>query len=591
MSPTTALHSLKYLFQDRPEVLRMLDLREFDLAGLESEALIKALKERQFFPEPVNFYATGRTGAGKTSLGNSLVDSKETLMESHGYQDCTNSVQFFILKSNLRYFDLPGAGSNEEYENINRAALGMAQISDDDEDIAPVNQFDILRYSEGTNKPQKQEMKVEDWKSIHNQQQYSPDVILYVVAPHMQFIRDDKRYLKALLKSLKKHSDRNKVIFALNIHYTKEGTKKPTSQNIEDVRRIITEIYQQFYSDETPLIAEIESLKGTGISQVAEFICNILPENKIGHMQEALRSEFKDFGKKERSHRYRDTIIKIAARLATYTVDTQFGNGIVEEAYAAVCDYGLKIFREEDMYLQFSQEIYEVIGNYADQTKKLREEIIKTTVNDVEEKEVTESQIVGYTPEFEEVEVPVQATAKGENTGSRRMAIGGAIGAGFGMLSSFLIGVSVPVLAPVLMASCGGLGAFLGQKQRAELQEKATRMEKRFVRAVEERKDITKKIPTVVQTEKEVGTRYLQGGFPVVKNLLSIGLAVESISASQDLLANFEVVLNSKQEQVQEMLGSYEEEINQLAESSTTPEKTKQAEEQIIEILQKAVIG
>lgn len=101
----TALENMKFIFRDRPDVARMLDWRELDLDGLESEALIKEQKNRIIFPEPVNLYATGRTGSGKTSLGNSLLDLGKTPMESHGHIDCTNSVQYFALMSNLRYFD------------------------------------------------------------------------------------------------------------------------------------------------------------------------------------------------------------------------------------------------------------------------------------------------------------------------------------------------------------------------------------------------------------------------------------------------------------------------------------------------------
>ena len=154
----------------------------------------------------------------------------------------------------------------------------------------------------------------------------------------------------------------------------------------------------------------------------------------------------------------------------------------------------------------------------------------------------------------------------------------------------------MPALAPFLMAAGGGLGALLAPKEQRskmipQLQQQATRMEKRFVRTREERKDMTRKVPYVVQTEKEVGTKYLQGGYPVVKNLLSIGLAVESIGSSHNLLDSFDGKVKAKQEQVQAMLGSHEKEINQLAQSSTTPKKTKQAEERIIEILQKATIS
>lgn len=606
----TALQNLKFLFKDRPDVLRMLDLRELNLAGLESEALIREQKNRKLFPEPVNFYATGRTGSGKTSLGNSLLDSGKTPMESHGHQDCTSSVQYFALTSNLRYFDLPGAGSDEDFENINRAALLIEQLKDPDEDIKVISEFKILDFSQYLNEGVKEEtITVKQWQSDENQKYVSPDIILYVVAPHTQFVRDDGRYLKALLKSLKKRSS-NKVIFALNIHH-KNGTQIPTPENIEDARRIITEIYQNFYPRETPSIVKIDSLKGTGINQVTDLMCRILPPNKIGNMQQVLRGELKEFAKKERSRRYRQALIYIASRLATYTVDIKIGRGVVEEAYAAVCDYGIRIFREEEACFEITRDLYEMVGNFAAEAKISREEAVKIIVSDVEEKEVTENVIKGYTPEYENVEVtyPVEVPSEVETGGNVAGRIGGAFIGGLTGLGAFTGGV-VAVLAAGATITTGGLaaplaasviggmvtgGAIGGRKRKkdatSEPMKFVTKMEQRLVGMKEQREEVTKKVPYIVQKEQEVGKKYLQGGYPVVENLLAIGLGIENAQPSQDLQADFEDIVQAGKDQVQAMLSHYKKEINQLAESSSTPEKAQQAEEQIIKILKQAVMN
>ena len=154
-------------------------------------------------------------------------------MESHGHQDCTSSVQYFQLASNLRYFDLPGAGSNEEFENINRASLVIEQITDEDEEIFPVSKLKVLDFSEYETKGVQEEVvEVDKWQSSGNQKFVAADVILYVVAPHMLFIGDDKRYLRALLKSQTQRNQNQKIIFALNIHRTPDGQLKPTPQNL-----------------------------------------------------------------------------------------------------------------------------------------------------------------------------------------------------------------------------------------------------------------------------------------------------------------------------------------------------------------------
>ena len=585
------LENLKFLFKDSPDVLRLLDLRELDLAGLEADALIREQKNRKIFREPVNFYATGRTGAGKTSLGNRLLDTGGKPMVSHGYQDCTNSVQYFQLTSNLRYFDLPGAGSNENYENINRAALLIEQLEDDDEDIIPVTEFSIFDFSNHSNKGAvEREITVEEWESNKNQKDFSPDIILYVIAPHMQFLRPDRSYLRALLKSLKEHRSNNKVIFALNIH-SKEGQPIPTPQNIEDVRTKVAEIYQKYYPGDTPLIAEIDSLKGTGFSRVADFMCRILPQNKIGNMKEVLRDELKESAKRERSRRYRQTLIYIASRLATYRVDVQIGKGVVEEAYAAVCDYGIRIFKEEDTSLEASRELYKIIDSFAAQAKISREEAIKITISDVEEREVTENEIVGYTPEYEDVEVPEQYIDYEEEKSGEKTATGATMaGTAGALLGTMLLGPIGTILGSALGAGLGGAaGASAGEK-KAVVKDR-TRIERRLVGVKEEREDVTKKIPYVVQRQKEVGTKYLQGGYPVVENLLAIGLGIESADLSQDLRNCFEDIVKAGQDQVRTMLSRYQDEINKLAESSDTPEKAKQAEKEIIKILEQTVMN
>ncbi|MCD8487632.1 MAG: 50S ribosome-binding GTPase [Desertifilum sp.] len=134
-----AIDTLKLIFQDRPGLLEIIQL-----GGIESEQLLNSFRKQELFAAPINLYVTGRTGSGKTSLGNRLLN--QSIMNSTGYQDCTDKVGFFKLASNLCYFDLPGAGSDEKYENINRAALLMEQRIDEDLGETPVTSFEVATY-------------------------------------------------------------------------------------------------------------------------------------------------------------------------------------------------------------------------------------------------------------------------------------------------------------------------------------------------------------------------------------------------------------------------------------------------------------
>jgi hypothetical protein len=601
----------------------MLDARELDLAGLESQAYIQEQKKRKLYPEPVNFYATGRTGAGKTSLGNTLLDTGtgKPPMESHGHQDCTSSVQYFQLASNLRYFDLPGAGSNEQFENINRAALLIKQIADEDEEIYPVSELKVLDFSEYETKGvQVENIAIQQWQSDQNQKFVGADVILYVVAAHMQFVRDDKRYLKALLKSQTERNQNQNIIFALNIHRTKDGQLKPTPQNLADARKFITEIYQQFYPSNVPLIVEIDSLKGTGINQITELICQILPSEKIGNMQQVLKDELKEFAKKERSCRYRKALIYIASRLATERVDTPLGKGILNEAYAAVCDYGISIFMEEDTRVELEKELYQLVDEFAAQTKTSRAKAIETMVDVVEYKQETEQQIVGWEQEYEDVEVPDVEIDYQEKTQSRvetvdagrspgRIAGGATVGglAGLGGLAAGIMGLAAAgvtvatggLAAPLAAAVIGGAvtgGAMGAKKQKKQVTvkedviepivKKVTKMEKRLAGMKARKEEVTKQVPYTVQKLKKVGEEFIQGGYPVVENLLAIGLGIESANPSTDLQSNFEDVIKLGQQQVQANLSRYRDKINQLAENK----EPDVAEAQIIKILEGALL-
>jgi predicted GTPase len=139
-----ALETLRLIFQDQPDLLKIIELGD-----IESSKLVGAFRENnELFATPINLYVTGRTGAGKTSLGNCLLEEVE--MKSTGDMDCTDSIGYFKLASNLCYFDLPGSGSDEKYENINRAVLLMPQIQNEDKDIF-IKEFKLIDYSNSEN--------------------------------------------------------------------------------------------------------------------------------------------------------------------------------------------------------------------------------------------------------------------------------------------------------------------------------------------------------------------------------------------------------------------------------------------------------
>ena len=96
------------------------------VSSIRAKFLIEKLNELATGFSPISLCATGRTGSGKTTLGNRLIGI-DYFMPSTGEQDCTDEVNLFEFPSRLKYFDLPGVASKRNLENYNRAALGIEQ--------------------------------------------------------------------------------------------------------------------------------------------------------------------------------------------------------------------------------------------------------------------------------------------------------------------------------------------------------------------------------------------------------------------------------------------------------------------------------
>ena len=281
----TPLELLRDLFIDRPDALE-----NFTLESLKAAKIREKLRDsNELFAAPVNMYLTGRTGVGKTALGNCLL-SKKKVMKSTGFQDCTKSVGWFKLGSNLRYYDLPGIGGDGNIENINRAALLMPLLEDEfayslvypltDEDT-----FDVLDFSNCKKRedcPVKTNFSLRQWQSPENQSFVTPDVIVYVLASQIQFLQPEEKYLGELLKAWKKRKQKCVVITALNIFRNEDGSPKATPQNMEYARTRIIEVYQAVHKDEyIPPIIEINSKTGEGVNELMKIICQVLAADKI----------------------------------------------------------------------------------------------------------------------------------------------------------------------------------------------------------------------------------------------------------------------------------------------------------------------
>ena len=113
-----------------------------------------------------------------------------------------------------------------------------------------------------------------------------------------------------------------------------------------------------------------------------------------------------------------------------------------------------------------------------------------------------------------------------------------------------------------------------------------TRNEQRSVNIKERKAKVMEMVYNVVEKEQVVGKNYLQGGYPVVENLLAIGLGIEKAESSKGLLEDFEAIVRSGRIEVQSLLGRYKDMINELAVKSDPAT----AEEQIIRMLNNVLL-
>lgn len=165
--------------------------------------------------------ATGKTGSGKSTLGNLLV-GMAGLLRSTGFQDCTDSADVLRFSRGLRYVDLPGVAGSDELENCNRAALGLPQRPElglvgtvrvrefTPQGPAGERQFPLDRLDAGLPRP---------------------DLVLYVVAPHQLLNKDELPYLGDLLAVY----GIERIVFVLNTFHRVDGAPEATAQNVEEV--------------------------------------------------------------------------------------------------------------------------------------------------------------------------------------------------------------------------------------------------------------------------------------------------------------------------------------------------------------------
>lgn len=324
------------LFADQPDLLPLL---EHD--GLISQQLPHELRQR----DPVKLYMVGRTGAGKTSLGNRLFGAD--VLRFGGHLACTDFIGLLRMRSNLHLIDIPGAGSSEAYENWARLALGLHQVDGDPPaETVGVHDFTDARLgaSGGIEGVTVRNFPAQEWESRLSGD-FAPDVVVYLVAPHMMFLRQDREFLTALLR---RHGTR--VVIALN-----SWAGVTTDIHREDAVRSIKSVYNRVFPSGSvrPRCAAINALTGAGVSDLVGEVSWLLAPWGIQALHRALVGDLKGLAVREIFRRYDDAVIRIAARLGIYTIEKcHVDRDLISAAVEGVFRYGVEKVAGYDAWLK-----------------------------------------------------------------------------------------------------------------------------------------------------------------------------------------------------------------------------------------------
>lgn len=414
----------------------------------------------------------------------------------------------------------------------------------------PIQQFDKKDFS-NANQPQVEQVSVLDWNSPQNQTKVEPDIILYVIAAHMQFLRTDRKYLKDFLKTQRDKYPNNRVIFALNLHHTENGECKATPQNICDVKEKVTEIHQKVYGEGTPLIVEIDARRGLGIAEITRLICQILPKEKLNNIEAVLNTELKEIAQQQRRDGFIRNTIEIASRIALFKVDYEVEDSkIILAAAKGIYSYSFCTFnpQKEAEYLTKAMEL---LTDEASRVEEKRSE-------DIISKEYTTKKEDVYETETR-VEYHTETTTED-------------------------VVITDPRPGTLIQWELGPIKIGQGPRNVPRI-ETLTKTRKIPVPITESVKVGTRQVIDQ-EIEKVVGTKYLKGGYEALVVLLKIALGIENYCNQAN--GSLEECIKQQEQWLESKFQPLKPEIERLVDSN---KDSKASENQLIQLLESALLN
>lgn len=283
--------------------------KSYNLKGRQSvtdKAFISKISKELNFSQEVNFYLTGRTSAGKSTLSNKFLN-----VNKEGSFGTTTSISHSTFNTGLSIFDLPGILDNSWQTNINRIAIGLNKLPISDDYISVVDSkqlenakkgvIEYMKYLSIDTDPIINHILLDDWVDVASKNKLSPDLILYVIRinkDQLGFTQPEVEYLLDLLKLLKSSQSLHKIVFVFNIQIENSVIEEQSLSRIKNIYKSLD------IAKENLNLLRINAGNGEGFENLITQICLSLDNKKLGQIKNIFEEKYRNQIIKEQLKRF-----------------------------------------------------------------------------------------------------------------------------------------------------------------------------------------------------------------------------------------------------------------------------------------------